>query len=414
MKKKIFRKSQALRYAELGLHVLPLHAIADGHCSCGSGVDCKHPGKHARTPNDVKDATADRKTVKARWKRWPTAKIGLVLGASSNVIALETRGETGRRKLRKMTVDHKTLPQTVTIQDRDQRFRLYRVANPPCSVELGDGVRILGDGELVVAPSLSSRGKRRFGQGRAFGEIDIARAPDWLFADLTSAESTNGQASSTVDGNGESAEHEAKPIRFHPFANILPMLAEERLRELAQDLRERGLVDPIMLHEGQILDGRCRYLACQVASVEPRFKDYVGDDPLGFVVSRNLHRRHLTESQRAIVAARLAALKRGANQHSQGLPIGRAADLLNVGKRSVARGREVLRGGVPELVTAVEAGEIAVSAAAAISGMPESEQRKMVASISGGSNGKARNKKAGKAARHKTTEFDEAGCRRCW
>jgi hypothetical protein len=158
-----------------------------------------------------------------------------------------------------------------------------------------------------------------------------------------------------------------------------------------------------MLYEGQILDGRCRYLACQIASVEPKFKDYVGDDLLGFVVSRNLHRRHLTESQRAIVAARLAALKRGANQHSQGLPIGRAAELPNVGERSVARAREVLRDGVPELVTAVEAGKIAVSAAADISGMPEPEQREMVASIPGGeADGKARIKTRVKPARRKT------------
>jgi hypothetical protein len=403
---KISQKSRALKYARRGLHVLPLHAVANGNCSCGSGVDCKRPGKHPRTPHGVEDATADSKTIKEWWKRWPDAKIGLVLGASSNVIALETRGKTGRRKLRKMTVDHGTLPQTVTIQDRDQRFRLYRVgANKPCSVKLGDGVRILGDGELIVAPSPSSRGKRRFTQGRAFGEIDIGRAPDWLFADLTSAKDDDGQAGSKVDGNGKSAGDEAKPIRFHPFANLFPMVTREHLEELAQDINDLGLLDPIVLYEGQILDGRCRYLACQIASVEPEFQDYVGDDPLGFVVCRNLHRRHLTESQRAIVAARLAALKRGANQHSQGLPIGRAADLLNVGERSVARAREVLRGGVPELVAAVEAGEIAVSAGADISGMPESEQHKMVASISGGStnaDGEAGIKKAGKSALRKT------------
>jgi hypothetical protein len=47
--------------------------------------------------------------------RWPTAKIGLPLGAPSNLIAVETRGKTGRRKLRELTVDHGTLPRTVTI-----------------------------------------------------------------------------------------------------------------------------------------------------------------------------------------------------------------------------------------------------------------------------------------------------------
>ena len=408
---KIPQRSRALKYARRGLHVLPLHAIANGNCSCGSGVECKRPGKHARTPNGVKDATTDRKTIEAWWNRWPNAKVGLVLGARSNLIALESRGKTGRRKLREMTVDDG--PLTVTIRDRDQQFRVYRVeGNQASSIELNDGVRILGDGELIVAPSLSSTGRRRFVKGRAFGEIDIARAPDWLVANLPSTEDIGGQAGSKVDGNGESAEDEAKPIRFHPFANLFPMVTREHLEELAQDIKDRGLLDPIVLYEGQILDGRCRFLGCQSASVEPEFQDYVGDDPLGFVVSRNLHRRHLTESQRAIVAARLAALKRGANQHSQGLPIGRAAALLNIGERSVARGREVLRGGVPELVTAVEAGEIAVTAAAAISGMPESEQRKMVASISGGStnpDGEAGIKKAVKSEKIGKSNKQAAG-----
>ena len=82
-----------------------------------------------------------------------------------------------------------------------------------------------------------------------------------------------------------------------------------------------------------------------------------------------------------MVAARLADLKRGANRDSQGLPIDRAADLLNVGERTVARAREVLSRGVPDLLSAVERGEVAVSAAANICGMSEAEQREMVASV---------------------------------
>jgi ParB-like nuclease domain len=168
--------------------------------------------------------------------------------------------------------------------------------------------------------------------------------------------------------------------RFHQFANLFPMLADDSLQQLAEDIKDRGLLDPIMLLEGQILDGRCRYAACEIAGVEPKFEQYGGDDPLGYVLSRNLHRRHLTESQRAMVAAKAADLKPGANQHSEGLPIGRAAHLLSVGQRSVARAREVLRRGVPELAKAVEVGELPVSSAAKISRMTMPEQRERVAS----------------------------------
>src|SRR5262249_36586460 len=106
---------------------------------------------------------------------------------------------------------------------------------------------------------------------------------------------------------------------------------------------------------------------------------YLGDDPLSYVISANLRRRHLDESQRALVAARLATLKVGDNQHSEGLPIGRGSELLNVGERSVARAREVLERGAAELIGAVEQGRVSVSAAADVATQPLDEQREIVA-----------------------------------
>jgi hypothetical protein len=98
---------------------------------------------------------------------------------------------------------------------------------------------------------------------------------------------------------------------FHPIANIFPLMSDEELDVLAEDITANGLTFHIILYEGKILDARNRYLACQRAGVEPGFSEYDGDTPIQFVLSLNLHRRHLTISQRAAIAAELATLQDG-------------------------------------------------------------------------------------------------------
>src|SRR5262249_41028749 len=122
--------------------------------------------------------------------------------------------------------------------------------------------------------------------------------------------------------------------------------------------------EPVWLYEGQILDGRNRYLACQRLNKDVRVMEYAGSDPIGFVISANLHRRHLDESQRAIVGAKLTDLEKGANQYTEGVSIETASKLLNVGRASINRARKVLATGDLKLIAAVEQGEVSVSAAA--------------------------------------------------
>jgi ParB-like nuclease domain len=106
---------------------------------------------------------------------------------------------------------------------------------------------------------------------------------------------------------------------FHPVAEIWPLLSEAELGELADDIRANGLHYPIWRHrDGQIIDGRNRWLACQRAGVECRSETYEGDDGaalVNFVVSLNEKRRHLDASQRAMVAAHIRELL-SANLHS--------------------------------------------------------------------------------------------------
>jgi ParB-like chromosome segregation protein Spo0J len=157
-------------------------------------------------------------------------------------------------------------------------------------------------------------------------------------------------------------------MEHHPLANVFPLLKKTEAAALADDIREHGLREPIVLLDGKILDGRNRYRACIAANVDPRTVPYDGNDPAAYVVSVNLKRRHLDESQRAIVAAKLAKLRRGvrpdASIEASATTQTEAAELLNVSRPSVQRARKVIERAAPEIVAAVEQGELSVSAAA--------------------------------------------------
>ncbi len=172
-------------------------------------------------------------------------------------------------------------------------------------------------------------------------------------------------------------------MEFHPVSELFPAIPEKEFEALVADIAQNGLREPIHVVGQAIIDGRHRYLACRAAGVEPRYVQVDESADLNaLVISLNLRRRHLSESQRAMVAARLATLPHGTNQH---LPIGNstptriaAAAQLNVGKRSVARARDVVSNGVPELVAAVDRGEVAVSIAAELARLPADTQREVL------------------------------------
>lgn len=178
-------------------------------------------------------------------------------------------------------------------------------------------------------------------------------------------------------------------MRHHEYAALFPMLPDAELQSLANDIRDNGLETPIVTLEGAILDGRNRHRACEIAGVSPRFEEYTGKDPMQFVISHNLHRRHLTESQRGMVAARLANLSEGnplLTPSIDGVAVSQASagEMLNVGESTVTRAKKIQRLGSPELVAAVESGEVTVGAAYKVADLDQDEQRKI---LEGGATG---------------------------
>ena len=180
-------------------------------------------------------------------------------------------------------------------------------------------------------------------------------------------------------------------MRHHEYAALLPMLPDAELQSLANDIRDNGLETPIVTLEGAILDGRNRHRACEIAGVSPRFEEYTGKDPMQFVISHNLHRRHLDESQRGMVAAALANMKQGTRTDlpsidgkSASVAMREAGEMLNVGESTVTRAKKIRKLGSPELVAAVESGEVTVGAAYKVAELDQDEQRKI---LEGGATG---------------------------
>ncbi|MGE9266405.1 hypothetical protein ACQKHB_23035, partial [Escherichia coli] len=174
-------------------------------------------------------------------------------------------------------------------------------------------------------------------------------------------------------------------VKFHEYANLFPMMEGEAYKSFVEDVRQNGVREPIVFMGEAIIDGRNRYMAARdLGIVYPR-TEYEGDDPLAFVISHNLNRRHLTESQRAMVASKLATMRQGSRtdlEHSESFPEvsqSDAAKLLNVSDRSIRTAKTVQEQGTPELVAAVESGKVSVSAAAVIAKQDHDTQRRIVA-----------------------------------
>jgi hypothetical protein len=177
-------------------------------------------------------------------------------------------------------------------------------------------------------------------------------------------------------------------LEFHPFAEVFPLMTPAEADELKVDIKAHGLRDDIVLYRGKILDGRNRYLACNDLHIVPRYVEYVGPNPLAFVVSKNWHRRNLTDSQRSMVAGKLVTLRDGQTAAKLGkfaevppVTTELAAKLMQVSPRSVTAARAVRDKGVPELVEAVERGDAAVSRAAKIAELPQEEQAEAVKAL---------------------------------
>lgn len=170
--------------------------------------------------------------------------------------------------------------------------------------------------------------------------------------------------------------------KFHPLADAFPLIEGAEFGELVADIDNNGLLNPIVMFEGKILDGRNRWRACQRLQIAHTEKQFAGDDPAAFVWSANAVRRQLTASQKALAATKLVTTKRGDNQYTDRsgdrTTVDEAAKMAGVGEKTVRRARTVIADGVPEVQKAVESGELSVYTAERIAQMDPHEQEEIM------------------------------------
>jgi len=91
-----------------------------------------------------------------------------------------------------------------------------------------------------------------------------------------------------------------KTYLFHERSSIFPLIEGEDFESLVEDIRKFGQLEEGALFKGKILDGRNRYRACKILNIPFRAKEYSGKmEPLDYIISQNLHRRHLNIAQRS-------------------------------------------------------------------------------------------------------------------
>jgi len=172
----------------------------------------------------------------------------------------------------------------------------------------------------------------------------------------------------------------SKILEFHTLANLLPMIDEIGFEALKADIQQNGLIQPIYLYQGKIIDGRNRYKACLAVGVKPVFSNYEGAESglLNFVLSLNLQRRHLSTGQKACLAVevlpelerqakerlrvKISAIRKGEEVEKSEKSRNIAAQLFGVSGGSISLAKQIRESSI-ELFNLVKSNELTLQKA---------------------------------------------------
>lgn len=173
-------------------------------------------------------------------------------------------------------------------------------------------------------------------------------------------------------------------LKQHPLSAAFPAMSDEEFRGLVDSIGVNGVLNPVTVFEGMVLDGWNRYRAAHEAGVECPTQEYDGNDPQVFVIAQNKDRRHIQQGQIALAVAAVYQWRPGAGRPEKNpapgaeLPKTTAemAVIAGVGARTMERAKTVEAKAAPKVKEAVKAGTISVKKAAEIAQLPPKEQIK--------------------------------------
>lgn len=242
----LMRRS-ALRYAEEGWGVIPLHTPRDGVCDCRKGTDCESPGKHPWTRNGLKDASTDLGVVDAWWRAHPGANIGLVLPRDIVAVDIDSPDALDNFEAH----PDWELPDTWNVTTGKGWHYIYRSADPiKGTVGIMPGIDLRGYGNYLVAPPSLHYSGVLYRQNSSMTRISAA--PAWItngHAAAAPSEAVDdgpigqGKRNATLtalagamrrQGSGEAVILTA--LRAENEARCIPLLLDEELAIIAHSV----------------------------------------------------------------------------------------------------------------------------------------------------------------------------------
>jgi ParB-like chromosome segregation protein Spo0J len=167
----------------------------------------------------------------------------------------------------------------------------------------------------------------------------------------------------------------------HPLSAAFPPMTPEEFQSLKDSVNENGVLNPITIYEGMVLDGWHRYQAALELGMdcpEAELDDWI--DPKDFVLAQNKNRRHITMSQLAMATAAVydwISVGRP-NNSAMMAPLNKTndelAEISGTSKRTIARAKTVMKNATPEVQDAVKSGKIGLYKAQEISKLPKDKQ----------------------------------------